>query len=179
MKETLAKGKLCFGCYQLMTETPNVKGCKGRLVCSLCFDLHPTGMHEYIKKTNEDHDNAQPVKSGTDTVKYTSVNRKLEAGVISIIIVDVWVGHKSSRKMVKTYEMLDSCSQGFFIKEEIIEELGITGRKLKLSLNTLTSDKSENLAAVNGVTVSGISCGKEGPVEWIEVPKAKSRSFHH
>ena len=58
MKETLAKGQLCFGCYQLMTETPNVKGCKGRLVCSLCFDLHPTGMHEYIKKTNEDHDNA-------------------------------------------------------------------------------------------------------------------------
>ena len=107
------------------------------------------------------------------------MNRKLEAGVISIIIVDVWVGHKSSRKMVKTYEMLDSCSQGFFIIEEIIEELGITGRKLKLSLNTLTGDKSENLAAVNGVTVSGISCGKEGPVEWIEVPKAKSRSFHH
>ena len=38
-------------------------------------------------------------------------------------------------------------------------------------------EKSEELAAVNGLTVSGISCGKEGPVGWIEVPKAYSRSF--
>ena len=41
----------------------------------------------------------------------------------------------------------------------------------------MTGEKSEELAAVNGLIVSGISCGKEGPVEWIEVPKAYSRSF--
>ena len=81
------------------------------------------------------------------------------------------------KKMVKSYAMLDNCSQGSFIKKEIIEELGITGRKLKLGLRTLTGEKSEELAAVNGLIVSGISCGKEGPVEWIEVPKAYSRSF--
>ena len=90
---------------------------------------------------------------------------KLEADVISMCIVAVWVSHKSSRKMVKTYGMLDNCSKGSFIKEEIIEELGITGRKLKLNLKTLTGEKSEELAAVNGLIVSAISCGKEGPVE--------------
>ena len=41
----------------------------------------------------------------------------------------------------------------------------------------MTGEKSEELAAVNGLIVSGISCGKEGPVEWIKVPKAYSRSF--
>ena len=92
-------------------------------------------------------------------------------------IVAIWFGHKSSRKMVKTYAMLDNCSQGSFIKEEIIEELGITERKLKLSLQTLTGEKSEELAAVNGLIVSGISCGKGGPAECIEVPKAYLRSF--
>ena len=81
--------------------------------------------------------------------------------------------------MVKTYAMLDNCSQGSFIKEEIIEELGITGRKLKLSLKSLTGKKSEELVAANGLIVSGISCGKEGPVEWIEVPKEYSRNFLH
>ena len=70
--------------------------------------------------------------------------------------------------------MLDNCSQESFITEGIIQELGITGRKLKLSLKTLTGEKSEELAAVNGLIVSGINCGKEGPVEWIEVPKAHS-----
>ena len=100
------------------------------------FELHPTGMHDYMKKkTNEDHDNPQTRKSGTDTVKCASVNGTLEAEVISMCIVAVWVGHKSSRKMVKTYAMLDNCSKGSFIKEEIIEELVITGMKLKLSLS--------------------------------------------
>ena len=51
-----------------------------------------------------------------------------------------------------------------FIREEIIEELGITRRKLKLSLKTLTGEKSEELTAVNGLILSGISCCKEGPV---------------
>ena len=68
--------------------------------------------------------------------------------------------------------MLGNCSQESFITEGIIQELGITGRKLKLSLKTLMGEKSEELAAVNGLIVSGINCGKEGPVEWTEVPKA-------
>ena len=130
-----------------------------------------------IWKTNEDHDNTQHRESGTDTAKCALVNEKLDAEVISMCIVAVWVGHKSSRKMAKTYVMLDNCSHGSFIKEKIIEELGITGRKLKLSLKTLAGEKSEELAAVNGLIVSGINCDKEGSVEWIDVPKAYSSSF--
>ena len=69
----LANRKLCFGCYQPMTKNHNAKSCKQRLVCSLCGVFHPTGMYDYMKrKTNEDHDNAQPRTSGTDTVKCTS-----------------------------------------------------------------------------------------------------------
>ena len=51
------------------------------------FELHPTGMHDYMKKkTNEDHDNPQTRKSGTDTVKCASVNGTLEAEVISMCL---------------------------------------------------------------------------------------------
>ena len=79
--------------------------------------------------------------------------------------------------MVKTYAMLDNCSQGFFIKEEITEERGITGSKTEVKPKTLTGKKSEELATVNDLIVSGVSYGKERPVEWIEVPEANSRSF--
>ena len=155
-----------------MTEHQNAKSCKQQLVCRLCFELHLTGMHDYMKrKTNEDHNNTQTRELGTDIVKCASVNGKLDAEVISMCITAVWVGHKSSRKMVKTYAMLDNCSQGFFINENIIEELGITGRKLKLSLMTLMTEKSKELEAVNGLIVSGIRCDKEGPVEWLRYPK--------
>ena len=51
-----------------------------------------------IWKTNEDHDNTQHRESGTDTAKCALVNEKLDAEVISMCIVAVWVGHKSSEK---------------------------------------------------------------------------------
>ena len=62
---------------------------------------------------------------------------------------------KSLRKRVKTYPMLDNCSKGSLIKEEIIEELEITRKNIK----HLTGEKSEDISAVNGFI-----CGKEGPV---------------
>ena len=72
-KEILAKGKLCFGCYQPMTEKHNAKSCKQRLVCRLCFELPPDGMHDYTKKkTNIDHDNTQLREQIQSNVKLES-----------------------------------------------------------------------------------------------------------
>ena len=86
-----------------MTGDHNSKSCKQRLVCRLCFELQPTEMYDYMKtKTNEDHDNVQPRESGTDAIKCALVNGKLEAEVTSMCLVAVWVGPKSSKKMVKT-----------------------------------------------------------------------------
>ena len=45
--------------------------------------------------------------------------------------------------------MLDNCSQRSLIKEKIIEELGITRKKMELSLKTLTGEKSEDLSVVS------------------------------
>ena len=88
-------------------------------------------MHNYIKKASEEYTEH---KDGTkDTVKCASVKGKLDTEGISMCVVPVWVGHRNSRKMVITYVMLDNCSQGSFIKYEIIEDLDISGRKLKLS----------------------------------------------
>ena len=55
------------------------------------------------RKINKDHDNTQPRELGADIVKFTSVNGKRDAEVISMCIVDVWVGHMSSKKMVKDH----------------------------------------------------------------------------
>ena len=70
-----------------MTENHNARSCKQQLVCRLCFELHPTGMHDYMKKkTNEDHDNAPTRESGTDTIKCASVSEKRETGDITMCI---------------------------------------------------------------------------------------------
>ena len=85
-----------------------------------------------------------------DTVKCASEKGRLDTEVMCV--VPVCVIHRNSRKMV----MLDNCSQGSFIKDEIIEDLGISGRKLKLSLKTLTGEKSEDTEAVDGLIISAV-----------------------
>ena len=85
-----------------MGESSNVRRKKERqatLMDFIGFIKEETRMHDYmIRKTNEDHDNIQPRETRTDKVKRASVNGKLDAEVISVCIVAVWVGHKSSKK---------------------------------------------------------------------------------
>ena len=47
-------------------------------------------MNDYLKSiTNEDHDNAQCRKSGTDTVKFASMIGIYETDIVSICIIAV------------------------------------------------------------------------------------------
>ena len=39
--------------------------------------------------------------------------------------------------------MLDSCSQGSFIKQDLLKRLGVGCQKLSLNLKTITGEKSE------------------------------------
>ena len=170
----LANKKLCYGCYQPMTSNHNAKTCKQRLLYRICKDYHPTRMHGYVKKGSEEY---TEYKDGTkDTLKCASVKGKLDTEVISICVVPVWVGPRNSRKMVQKYAMLDNWSQGSFIKDEIIEDLGISCRKLKSSLKTLTGEKSEGTEAVDGLIISAVDCKKGRPMEWIVLSKAYSRN---
>ena len=66
--------------------------------------------------------------------------------------------------------------QGSFIKDEVIEELGIPGRKLKLSWKTLTGKKSEATEAVDGLIISALDSEKGSPMEWPELPRACSKN---
>ena len=70
-------------------------------------------------------------------------NGKLEAKVMCFVPISV--GHKNSPKMLKIYAMavLDKCNKASFTKDELIENLEITGRKLQLNIKKLTGEKSE------------------------------------
>ena len=51
--------------------------------------------------------------------------------------------------------MLDKCSQVTFVKEEIIEELGITGADTTVILKTLKGEISQTTAIVENLSVAG------------------------
>ena len=138
--------------------------------CRIYKECNPTGIHSYVKKAPEENTDFKVCTK--DAVKCASVKAKLGTEVISMYVVPVWVGHRNSRKMVKMYVMLDNCSQGSFIKDEIFEEFAISGRNLKLSLKTLTGEKSEDTEAADGLIISAVDCKKGRPMEWIELSKA-------
>ena len=110
-------------------------------------------------------------------VKCASVNGKLEAEVISMCVIPIWVCQNNSKKMFKTYAMLDNCSQGSFIRDELIEGLGITRRKLQLILESLTAEQSEDTIAIDGLTVPATDLKKTRTNEWIELLRAYSKQF--
>ena len=49
----------------------------------------------------------------------------MSSEVISMCVVPVMVRHKLSNLVVKTYAMLDTCSQAKFAKENLLSDLGI------------------------------------------------------
>ena len=99
------------------------------------------------------------------------VNWTLETEVVIMCVVPISVGHMNSTKMFTIYAMLDNCRHGYFIRDELTQNLEITGRKLQLRLKTLTGEKSEDTMATDGLVVSGIDLKKTNTKEWIVLPR--------
>ena len=59
--------------------------------------------------------------------------------------------------MMTTYTMLDNHSQGSFIHDKLVNELGVHGMKTTLNLRTLHGEKTENTMIAEGIKVTGIS----------------------
>ena len=57
--------------------------------------------------------------------------------MVSMCVVLVTVRHKNSSREVKTFAMPDNCSQGTFVKEDLLNQLKISGRATSISIKTL------------------------------------------
>ena len=68
--------------------------------------------------------------------------------------------------------MLDNCSQGSFIKQDLLKRLGVDGQKLSLNLKTLTGEKSEETLMVDNLKVAGVNKMNN---DWISLPKVYSK----
>ena len=86
-------------------------------------------------------------------------------------VVHVQICHPDSDNVLGTYAMLDNCSQGTFLKEEIIETLGITGAETRVTVKTLNGEVSQMTIVVENLDVAG-SLGKP---KWIKLPRAYTK----
>ena len=149
----LAKQKSCYGCLKPMTEGHNAKTCTQQLTCSSCKGNHPTPLHGYTPNKKSMADGNQTVDgegnlksnfSGLNSdLKCTGMTGKTGSKVISMCIVPEKVKHGDSKDMITTYTMLANCSQGSFINDKLVKELGVHGMKTNLNLKTMHGEKQQ------------------------------------
>ena len=79
----------------------------------------------------------------SDYLKCASMTGRAGSKVISLCIVSVKMNHEDGKDAIRTYAMLDNCSQGSSIQDNLVKKLGVHGMKTTLNLKKLHGEKTE------------------------------------
>ncbi|XP_066928826.1 uncharacterized protein [Clytia hemisphaerica] len=197
--QLLLKKRICFACLE---TGHNSHRCKSKKPCSLCNGRHATCLHtifvksdndlksENFPKSDSDNKSSQPerdIKSETSEthgcvkpspsviqpgVKVKKSFTTACSDSINMCIVPIVVRHSDSKYDFKTYALLDSCSQGTFIHQDLLSQLSVPSTETKLAVSTLTGFEYTNSHLVSNLSVKG-QYGKYSC--WIDLPSAYSR----
>ena len=123
----LYRKKLCCGCLGNISKEHNARSCSNRSICKVWSGTHPAVLHvlniQKSKKKGNNEDNDVKEKK-PEKVKCASTNTAPD--VISMCIVPAQIKSQDTSKTVHPYSLLDSCSQGIFILDELATDLGIS-----------------------------------------------------
>ena len=128
------KMKLCFACCEPIGRSRVSRKCRNRKQCKTCKKSHPSCLHGYERKR---HDSNRP-----KNVVSAEINRDTESEVISMCVVPVKLRNKGSGIEVETYAMLDTCSQGTFAKDKVLDQLNAQGTSTSITINTVNGVRS-------------------------------------
>ena len=172
---TLYKKKLYYGFQGNISKEHNEKSCDNKRMCKVFSVnflkvLHSLKIQKYKKKGNNEDTDINERKE--EKVKYALTNTRSD--VVRMCIVSVQLRSKDTGKTAHFYALLDSCSQGTFILNQLTNDLGISGRKTSLTMKTLNRGFSSNSRALAGFKVTSIS---EANNEWLLFPRTFSRPY--
>ena len=137
----LFQKKLRYGCYTPKSSEHNARICKQRRVCDICSERHPTGLHgSKASKKNRAGDGND---SGKNNGSLACATTKMKSNVVSMCVVPVNIKCSKSRKELKTYALLDCCSQGTFINSELAQKLRTEGTLTTIKIKTLNGQESQ------------------------------------
>ena len=164
----LFHNKLCYGCLSTISVNHNARNCKNRKECKICKKRHPTSLHGYkaekFKNKEVDTDSRDDPK-----VNVNCATANTKSDLISMCVVPVVVRHKLSNHFVKTYAMLDNCSQATFMQDKLLADLGLHGRKTSITVKTMNGEVTKSSEVLDDIEVAQASDEKEEKV-WIKLP---------
>ena len=104
-------------------------------------------MHGYVPgwKGGGVVDNSKDGNSDTAKINFGEMDVKSASAKMASKIISMCVSSKvtdvETKREVSTFAMLDNCSQGCFIKNNIRERLGVRSRKTEIITKTLNGDQ--------------------------------------
>ena len=161
-REFLQEKEMCFVCYGGGHRS---NGCALRRTCKTCDRRHPTGLHDDNFRPNQPTiRNQNPSNEQSVDVVITSHAETQEA-VCSVVgtgnpataVPIVPVRLKTAGTEVLTYAMLDSCSTGTFVLEDVAACLGVKGADTKLIVRTVNGTKFHDAKVLNSLTVTDLN----------------------
>ena len=154
-RKFLAEKQLCYSCYMPGHRS---RGCSQKRTCKTCSRCHPTGLHvknfqPILKKPANDNVEKNVESAATLTTTAASgmtrrINNEGLAGSMPIVPVIV----RSAETESITYAMLDNCSTGTFILEDLRQELNVDGVDSQISITTMNGNQVHNVKVVKGLT---------------------------
>ena len=55
---------------------------------------------------------------------------------------------------MSTFALLDTCSQGTFVTDDLLKKLGLSGVRTSINIKTLNGDKKVKSSLIEGIMVS-------------------------
>ena len=75
---------------------------------------------------------------------------------------------------LKTYALLDSCSQGTLILERLLKMFGVKGMKTSINIKTLEGEVTNKSSVINGLKVASSRNSSE---DWLEFPDTYTKKY--
>ena len=155
----LSKQKLCYECYEKISQSHAACNCPNQITCKICAGQHPTGLHGFKLKRKGDNSSSNDktseiIKSNCANVSNTQCAAIGSSQVLSMCVVPVKVQHKDSDKEIITFAMLDTCSQGTFATENLMNQLNINGIRTTIGIRTLIGHQKQSSYLLDGLSVS-------------------------
>ena len=141
-------------CHDEISTLHQVKSCKNRGTCKICKDKHSTGLYGFrFKRKSKSNDGT----NATDpTVNSNCADVSCAAATISQVInmclVPVRVKHSDSDK--KVIALLDTCSQGKLVTEDLISKLGEFGVNTSINIKAFNGNQKQSSSLVQRLMVS-------------------------
>ena len=169
------KKKLRYGCCQMIGDGHNSKTCSKRRKRRDCNGKHSTTSHGWELKKNDKGKWKKEIRKKeagkADSTELICASKKMNQ-VTSMCLVPVKVRSKISNTEVRTWAMLDNCSQRSFVKKAFLEDLKVEGKSTTVTVKTLNGNCKHSSLAVDDLEVANI---ERKHVDCVTLPRILSQ----